>query len=74
MRKLFILGAICSFILCGCSATAGTESIQIYARSGLEVDKTHIIIDSKYTLKDYDKETTDTGCVVTIYYELYDER
>ena len=58
---------MCSCILLtGCSRT---ENIHINGRSNFKDTSTNIQIDEKYTFKDYQKEYTEDGCIVTIYYE-----
>ena len=67
MKRLILLFIMCSCILLtGCSRT---ENIHIYGRNSLKDTSTDIQIDGKYTLKDYQKEYTDDGCIVTINYE-----
>ena len=53
-------------LLTGCSRT---ENIHIYGRKSFKDTSTDIQIDGKYTLKDYQKEYTEDGCIVIINYE-----
>ncbi len=68
MKKILLLCAICSCIaLSGCSRA---ENIHIQGRNAWKDTSTDIRVDKKYTLKDYQKEYTEDGCVITIYFEI----
>lgn len=73
MKVKKILAAV---LLCGCLLLGGceekefTEDITISGSSAYVCDNSHIKIDIKYTLKGFEKEETENGCIVTIYYEL----
>lgn len=68
-RKIIMVATILlsCLLLGGCECS---ENIEICGRSGLTKDSTCIDIDLKYHLKDYDKEYTENGCIVHIYYEI----
>ncbi|MBD5487313.1 MAG: hypothetical protein HDR13_00740 [Lachnospiraceae bacterium] len=71
MKRLRLLFIVCSCVLLtGCSRA---ENIHIYGRNSFKDTSTDIQIDEKYTLKDYQKEYTEDGCVVTINYEIMTE-
>jgi len=72
MRKALITIILLALLSC-LTACSQAENIDIYPRSGLTADGTKIKIDEDYTLKDYSKEYTEDGCVVTIRYELLKE-
>lgn len=57
---------LCCLMFGGCE---NTEDIEIHSRSGFAYDGTYIAMDTKFKLKDYDKEYTENGCIVHIYYE-----
>lgn len=73
MKVKKILAAV---LLCGCLLLGGcekeetTEDIYIYGKYLNYDDDTFINMDIKYTLKGFEKEETENGCIVTIYYEL----
>ena len=67
-RKIIIVATLFSCLLLG--GCEWSENIEICGRSGLTKDSTCIYIDLKYHLKDYDKEYTENGCIVHIYYEI----
>lgn len=72
MKRMFSMFVIfVCLLLTGCSGHP--ENIRIYGRSNFADNSTDIQVDKKYTLKDYQKEYTEDGCVVTIYYEIYAE-
>lgn len=68
MKKLVLLFSMYSCILLtGCGRT---ENIHIYGRNSFKDTSIEIQIDKKYTLKDYQKEYTEDGCIVIINYEI----
>lgn len=72
MKKRFLLFImLCCILLTGCSTRA--ENIHIYGRSTWRDDSTDILIDKKYTLKDYQKEYTEDGCTIIINYVIADD-
>lgn len=69
MKRKKIIAAV---ILFGCLLLGGcdqSEDIKIYGRSSLDDNDTYIQMDTKYKLKGYDKEYSENGCIVHIYYE-----
>ena len=67
-RNIFIIATMLlfCFILSGCE-NKYTENIEIFDRNGYTAS--YIEMDTKYKLKGYDKEYTENGCIVHIYYE-----
>lgn len=68
MKKILLLCAFCCVLLGGCSRA---ENIHIHNRNTWSDTSTNIQVDKKYTLKDYQKEYTEDGLVITIYYEIF---
>lgn len=69
MKKILLIFTICSCIfLSGCGTRS--ENIHIDNRSILKDSNINIQIDKKYTFKDYQKEYTEDGLIVTINYEI----
>lgn len=70
MKKkiLILLIAICLLLLGGCGGKEGYCDIYLNPHSGLN-DMLKIDIDDDYTFKDFQKEYTEDGCVITLYYE-----
>lgn len=69
-KKRIVAVLLCSCLLFGGCKREYSEDITIEGGTAFESDNSHIKIDSKYTLQGYEKEYTETGCIVTIYYEL----
>lgn len=67
-RKIIIVVAtlLSCLLLSGCENEYG-EDIKIYDANGCTVS--YIEMDIKYKLKGYEKEYTENGCIVHIYYE-----
>lgn len=70
-KKRLVAFLFCScLLLCGCEKKEYAEDIIIKGGTVFSEDNSRIKIDIKYTLQGYEKKYTETGCVVTIYYEL----
>ena len=70
-KKLVVSVLFIGFcLLQGCNES---ENIKVLSRSGLNVDSMTIRIDKKYTIKDYSKNETGSGCTVTINYTVINE-
>lgn len=70
IKKKLAAVILCCLLICGCE---NKEYITISGSSALMDDNSHIEIDVKYTLKGFEKEEIENGCIVTIYYELKEE-
>lgn len=69
MKKIFLIFTICNcMLLSGCGTSP--ENIRIDDRSFWKDASTNIQIDKKYTFKDYQKEYTEDGLIITIHYEI----
>lgn len=70
MKKIFLVFMICScMFLSGCGSTRA-ENIHIDNRNAWKDSNINIQIDKKYRFKDYQKEYTEDGLVITINYEI----
>lgn len=70
MKKkiLILLVCICLLLFGGCGGKEGYCDIYLDTHNPIG-NMMKIDIDDDYTFKDFQKEYTEDGCVVTLYYE-----
>jgi len=69
MKKKILILLMCIYmLLLGGCGKEGYGDIYLNPHNPLQ-DMMKIDVDNDYTFKDYQKEYTEDGCVITLYYE-----